>query len=383
MATNLGKRKRHSKEATKNEPGSDSDGSSVPEIDAQEIFRRHFETQFKPLPVVIKVSAVEEDVVDEESGDDSEWDGISEAAEDSVEVVEHSDAQSRMAAMSKEELKAFMGSKPPKSLSTVSLIRDKAGATIEDDDVSEAANLKKDLALQRLLSESHLLESASNPTIVGKNRHKATDLRMQTLGSKTSIFKQEKMPISHRKGIIAKQSDKEEKRRREARENGIILEKAKMKSRASDGKRDRGVGAPAVGKFSGGTLKLSKKDIFDIEGPKRSASDRDVDAPFPFNVKDLLVIADSEIPTDARDMSHYLGKLTPHKNIIKIRVDDIFETPIYNNKRLIYEGDVSKYFLCLGGTGHECGEDVKPMGWEELKEAYKAEDPTIKQLEHM
>lgn len=166
-------------------------------------------------------------------------------------------------------------SKPPKSTPSVSLIRDKEGASIDDDDASEAANLKKDLALQRLLAESHLLESSSNPTLSGKNRHKATDLRLQALGSKTSIFKQEKMPITHRKGIVAKETEREEKRRREARENGIILEKAKMKARkGNDGKRDRGVGAPVVGKFSGGTLKLSKKDIHDIEGPKRSSSSR-------------------------------------------------------------------------------------------------------------
>ena len=76
------------------------------------------------------------------------------------------------------------------------------------------------------------------------------------------------MPMSHRKGIIAKQSEREDTRRREARENGIILEKAKMK-KSSEGKRDRGVGAPGVGKFSGGTLKLSKKDISEIEGPRR------------------------------------------------------------------------------------------------------------------
>lgn len=83
------------------------------------------------------------------------------------------------------------------------------------------------------------------------------------------------MPIAHRKGIVSKQNEKEDTRRREARENGIILEKAKMKaSTRNEGKRDRGVGAPAVGKFSGGTLKLSKKDIHDIEGPKRSSSSR-------------------------------------------------------------------------------------------------------------
>jgi hypothetical protein len=94
------------------------------------------------------------------------------------------------------------------------------------------------------------------------------------LGSKISILKQEKMPMAHRKGIIAKQNEREEKRRKEAKENGIILEKAKSVKKSFEGKRDRGVGAPAVGRFSGGTLKLSKKDIMEIEGPRRSASGR-------------------------------------------------------------------------------------------------------------
>lgn len=77
--------------------------------------------------------------------------------------------------------------------------------------------------------------------------------------------------MSHRKGIIAKQAQREDTRRREARENGIILEKAKMGiKKGSDGKRDRGVGAPSVGKFSSGTLKLSKKDISEIEGPRKT-----------------------------------------------------------------------------------------------------------------
>jgi hypothetical protein len=77
------------------------------------------------------------------------------------------------------------------------------------------------------------------------------------------------MPPSHRKGIVAKKKEKEEFRRREARENGIILEKVSMKGRGGgERKRERGVGGPGVGKLVGGTLRLSKKDIYDIEGPK-------------------------------------------------------------------------------------------------------------------
>jgi hypothetical protein len=83
------------------------------------------------------------------------------------------------------------------------------------------------------------------------------------------------MPMKHRKGIVAKASEREDRRRREARENGIILEKAKMGGKKREaGKRDRGVGAPGVGRFSRGTLKLSKKDVFEIEGPRRSLGGR-------------------------------------------------------------------------------------------------------------
>ncbi|CZR54804.1 uncharacterized protein PAC_04688 [Phialocephala subalpina] len=272
MAPTLGKRKREGADISKKTRKASSEGPESAALNAQEIFRRHFETQFKPLPVIHKSTKIVDVAPEDDLEEESDWGGISEGEEDRVQVVEHTDTHSRIAAMSKEELKAFMSSKPPKPTTEPSLLRGNPD-TNEDDDPSEAANLKKDLALQRLLAESHLLEPSKNPTLSGNNRHKATDLRLQALGSKTSILKQEKMPMSHRRGIIAKQTEKEDKRRREARENGIILEKAKMK-KSSEGKRDRGVGAPGVGKFSGGTLKLSKKDIFEIEGPKRSSSGR-------------------------------------------------------------------------------------------------------------
>src|SRR5689334_16262578 len=117
----------------------------------------------------------------------------------------------------------FQSSKPPSS--TASKLNPKPPSEASpDDDASESANLKNDLALQRLLSESHLLNSSTNHALTGTNRHKATDLRLQALGSKKSILKQEKMPVSHRRGIIAKEKTREENRRKEARENGIVLE---------------------------------------------------------------------------------------------------------------------------------------------------------------
>jgi hypothetical protein len=87
MAPELKKRKREvaedlSRKIRAIESEDESDGShagSHAVVDAQEIFRRHFESQFKPLPEVKKkkkeVVVVEEEE-EEEDGDD--WDGLSE-----------------------------------------------------------------------------------------------------------------------------------------------------------------------------------------------------------------------------------------------------------------------------------------------------------------
>jgi len=106
MATLLGKRKRREAVAPVADKRQHSEDSEALE-DAQEIFRRHFEAQFKPLPVAKKPIQVIEEPKDD-SEEESDWDGISETEEDGVQVVEHTDAQIRMAAMSKEELKSFM-----------------------------------------------------------------------------------------------------------------------------------------------------------------------------------------------------------------------------------------------------------------------------------
>jgi len=145
----------------------------------------------------------------------------------------------------------------------------KRNATSAVEDEEEAENLKNDIALKRLLAESHLLDPIAgggvrdlNPS--GKNRHKALDLRIQALGSATSIYKQEKMPMNHRKGIVRKAQNREEKRRKEAKEAGIVLEKRKV-VKTEPKRRERVVGGPAVGKFRGGMLTLSKKDVASID----------------------------------------------------------------------------------------------------------------------
>lgn len=77
------------------------------------------------------------------------------------------------------------------------------------------------------------------------------------------------MPMAQRKGINAKANEKDEVRRREAQENGIILEKATKTKKGGAARRERALGIPTVGKFQGGMLKLSKKDVAEIQGPKK------------------------------------------------------------------------------------------------------------------
>lgn len=103
----------------------------------------------------------------------------------------------------------------------------------------------------------------------GRTRQRATDMRIQALGSALSIHKQEKMPMKMRKGMVAAADAREAKRRREARENGVILERdtsGKGKGRRRDRGRDAAVDRPGVGRFKGAELRLSEHDVKRIEG---------------------------------------------------------------------------------------------------------------------
>ncbi|CVK88792.1 uncharacterized protein FMAN_04702 [Fusarium mangiferae] len=272
----------------------------ISQEDAAAIFRQHFEAEFAPLPEAEAAKSKfkkakhegssndiesEEDGDNNSDGDDGEWSGLSD--EDSVteeehsptiQVVDHSNKQPpKPAAMSKRELKAFMSSRPPeqttpKTEESLSATSSSSNTLPED----APSLLAQDLELRRLLAESHLLApaiSASGTTIApkafaaGRTRQKATDLRVQALGSKVSIHKQEKMPMNMRKGIVAAADAREAKRRREAKENGVILERETGKKK---GRRDRGrdvaVDRPGVGRLKGAELRLSDKDIQSIEG---------------------------------------------------------------------------------------------------------------------
>ncbi|KAL1969015.1 hypothetical protein VTN77DRAFT_849 [Rasamsonia byssochlamydoides] len=274
-----GKRKRETTVVSRDMASETDDASTTAAPASHDVFRQFFESRFQPLnPVQVGNStSVQEATTDGDSEEESEpeWQGITDEDEDEpqVEVVEHTDTRdATVPTLDKRARQAFMTAKPPSLSDSSATANSKSTKTKEDDeDAMDAENLKNDLALQRLLKESHLLESASDLNPTGKNRHKALDLRMQSLGAKKSLFEQEKMPMSHRKGIIAKAAKKEEVRRREARENGIILEKPTFKKKSSTKRRERGIGGPAVGKFAGGTLRLSKRDVMSITGPPQAS----------------------------------------------------------------------------------------------------------------
>lgn len=246
-------------------------------------FRRAFEAKFAPLdiePVRTKIQKVEEPA--EELEEDSDWSGISSEDDNEtsngVKVFDYTAADIPRTKGSKSEYRAFMSAKPPSLAATTTTRPKTAPKPAKEDDTVEAAHMKNDMELQKLLRESTLL-SSNAPTYSTRTgntresndaRHKLTDLHVQSLGAKKSVFTQKSMPMSHRKGISAKTKMRDDKRRAEAKENGITLEK-EQKVRKAAGKRDRGVGAPSVGKFKGGTLTLSKKDL---QGLTSSAGDK-------------------------------------------------------------------------------------------------------------
>ena len=285
MAPALGKRKRITREELEKSSRESSPSSSSQTSDHEDMqarFRKAFEAKFAPLDIepIRKIQKVEE--VETKPEEESDWSGMSSEGEEEtsngVQVFDYASSHGPHTRAPKSEMRAFMSAKPP-SLSTtiVTKAMPKPKPKKEDDSV-EAAHMKNDLELQKLLRESTLL-SANAPTYSTRTggardstnvRHKLTDLQIQSLGAKKSIFTQKSMPMSHRKGINAKKRAGDEKRRSEAKENGITLEKEK-KERKAVGRRERGVGAPSVGKFKGGTLTLSKKDL---RGLTSSSGDR-------------------------------------------------------------------------------------------------------------
>ncbi|KAJ2901436.1 hypothetical protein MKZ38_001866 [Zalerion maritima] len=303
--------------------------------------RSHFEAEYEPLSNVVANRDHGEESESEGlgAGSGSEWGGLSdddqgprsgqgwedvgdddddeddlddEAQADpfasprsptEIQIVDHSSSSSTPLSagqMSKRDRRRFLSSVAP-SLSAraplppapplLLLLRPEGGKEEEEEEAdTETASslLKKDLELSRLLGESHLFSSLNTHTSTGASlpfsdrraRLAATDLRIRALGSRRTLVGhqgQKKMPLAQRRGIVQKAGERETKRRREARENGIVLERpggagaggtigvgAKDKRRKP--KTEVAVDMPSVGRMRGAELKLSKKDIREVEG---------------------------------------------------------------------------------------------------------------------
>ncbi|TID12944.1 hypothetical protein CANINC_005043 [Pichia inconspicua] len=177
---------------------------------------------------------------------------------------------------------------------------------------TSAKDLKDDLELQRLLSESSILKSLANERrnnntesgaeltlktlnepLIGKARVRTLDSRIKQVASVNGdpkiLNKVEKMPMKLRQAMIKKHQERTSKVEREALENGIVLSKSKKGSFRDIGNdrsfiakekllgkgnmtknrlRDRGLKIQTVGRSTRNGLVLSKSDIARIEGPK-------------------------------------------------------------------------------------------------------------------
>ncbi|KAM3446189.1 hypothetical protein MY3296_009900 [Beauveria thailandica] len=310
----------------------DAPSDGVSELDAEAIFRRHFEAQFEPLGDEDKAARAQREQDDDDDDDDDddygdgddgdEWGGFSSDEEErgdgaeedegegeappTVQIIDHSKPQvPKEPKMSKKELKAFMSSKvidhtAPRTTTSDTPSTSSAAKPVKALPEDAPSLIAQDLELRRLLSESHLLtpshnnaasrsvfsssvvhggggnsSSSSEPKVFasGRTRQKATDLRLQALGAKTSVLKQEKMPMNMRKGIVAAARMHEERRRREAKENGVILERSGSgagsgKKKGSRARQERGVHGPGIGRMRGAELRISEGDVRRIEGSR-------------------------------------------------------------------------------------------------------------------
>ncbi|KAL1590700.1 hypothetical protein WHR41_00738 [Cladosporium halotolerans] len=313
MALAIGKRKRRQDVSNdRNADANDSDDDAA----ARALFQRAFEKKFKPLEKTEKSKEEAEPNADSEDDEEEESDVASNSGSDSsdasdafsgfsatsssddeqnpkpqIEVITDSTPrQTRDRASEKLLKRQFMSAKPPSTSSTPSYpIPHKpsttaASAAAQPDD--DASDIQNDLALQRLLKESHLLDASTfsasgsaSSAPEGSARQRALDMRIRDLGGKKSHLAQEKMPLAMRRGMAAKAAGREGKRRAEARESGVVLERFGGKGAAGAGgsggggakerpkaKRAIGTGGPGVGTFRGATLRLSKSDVRGIEG---------------------------------------------------------------------------------------------------------------------
>ncbi|KAK9466008.1 hypothetical protein V1512DRAFT_291905 [Lipomyces arxii] len=196
--------------------------------------------------------------------------------------------------------KNFMSQKTPKSDVELEKEEKKNGSLRKKskaDEQDDQMNLKHDVELQRLITESHILSEASRTgsaislsdvsfSPIGKARLKTMESRIDSLAlrgdgrrkvenkdyfsvnpqslveTQKERFNKTKMPMTMRKGMINKKAERKAKYEKNAKEAGIVLPKAPRNQKKSQrNTRDRGLKIQSVGHFTKSGLKLSKHEI--------------------------------------------------------------------------------------------------------------------------
>lgn len=184
---------------------------------------------------------------------------------------------------SKAVMKAFMSSKISKLRQGLpSLSKPEVAEADANDERSHAQN---DVLLHRLV-HTELLSGSSNPmlNLSAAQRRKALAARVLELsggarlgkGERYIVEKERKKAAKHvREGLLEKQKAREKQELEEAKNLGnyhpTIKKLFKPSTGPTNAKRDRGLKL-GVGKFSGGLLKLSPKEVSRAESGQRERS---------------------------------------------------------------------------------------------------------------
>ncbi|KAH7916189.1 hypothetical protein BJ138DRAFT_1053460 [Hygrophoropsis aurantiaca] len=197
------------------------------------------------------------------------------------DVIVFSDTQSKSAEkkiMDTAQKKAFMSSKASKV--TAAQIAGSSSVKKDDDVDEERTNLQNDAILHRLL-HTKLLSGSLHPdlNLSHAQREKALAGRVLELSGSARLGKGEKITRETernkaakrvREGLLRKKEERDMAQIEEAKNLGNYHPSLKKlydseKSETGRKKRDRGLGM-GIGRFSGGTLTLSREEINSVTG---------------------------------------------------------------------------------------------------------------------
>lgn len=214
----------------------------------------------------VSANSVESEAADESSAseEDDEEDGP-------ITVKHNEETINQQPLMSSNQRRKFMNAEAPKDDSVITT----QPKTKEDNE-----DLQNDLALQRLIDESHILSErpksqqftgadisgAGDPLErIGGSRVKIMESRLAKAGAKSRT---QRMPQAMAVGIRDKVKERKDKYRSEAREAGIVIAKERH-TRSKNRFRDRGLKINTVGKASEHGIHVSPAEIARLTGKNK------------------------------------------------------------------------------------------------------------------